>query len=50
MRGCPTRTLPGGVESHDWALGDPDGESPEEVAAIRDEIERRVTRLFDSLD
>ncbi|KAB7514079.1 arsenate-mycothiol transferase ArsC [Halosegnis rubeus] len=48
--GCSTLTLPDGVESHDWALDDPDGKSPEEVAAIRDEIERRVTRLFDSLD
>lgn len=48
--GCSTLTLPDGVESHDWALDDPDGKSPEEVAAIRDEIERRVVSLFDSLE
>ncbi|WP_153952251.1 arsenate-mycothiol transferase ArsC [Halosegnis longus] len=48
--GCSTLTLPDGVESHDWALDDPDGKSPEEVAAIRDEVERRVVSLFDSLE
>ena len=48
--GCSTLTLPDGVESHDWALDDPDGKSPEAVAAIRDEIERRVVALFDSLE
>ncbi|MDZ7745474.1 MAG: low molecular weight phosphatase family protein [Halobacteriales archaeon] len=48
--GCSTLTLPDHVESHDWALDDPDGKSPEEVAAIRDEVERRVVKLFDSFD
>jgi arsenate reductase len=36
-------------ESRDWALDDPDGRPPEEVAEIRDEIERRVEVLFDEL-
>ena len=38
-----------GGESRDWDLDDPDGRSPEEVDAIRDEIERRVGALFDEL-
>jgi arsenate reductase len=37
-------------ENRDWDLADPDGKSPDEVAAIRDEIERRVRDLFDELD
>lgn len=37
-------------ESRDWDLADPDGRSPEEVADIRDEIERRVGVLFDELE
>lgn len=36
-------------ESRDWDLDDPDGRAPDEVAEIRDEIERRVTGLFDEL-
>ncbi|WP_435115675.1 low molecular weight phosphatase family protein [Halolamina sp. C58] len=38
-----------GGESRDWGLDDPDGRSPAAVAAIRDEIERRVAALFDEL-
>ena len=38
-----------GGESRDWDLDDPDGRSAEEVAAIRDEIERRVGALLDEL-
>ncbi|WP_079978628.1 arsenate-mycothiol transferase ArsC [Halolamina sediminis] len=38
-----------GGESRDWGLDDPDGQSPAEVAAIRDEIEHRVAALFDEL-
>jgi arsenate reductase len=38
-----------GGESRDWSLDDPDGRSPAEVAAIRDEVERRVVALFDEL-
>lgn len=36
-------------ESRDWGLDDPDGRSPEAVAEIRDEIQRRVAGLFDEL-
>jgi arsenate reductase len=36
-------------DSRDWDLDDPDGRSPDEVAAIRDEIEDRVEALFDEL-
>lgn len=36
-------------ESRDWDLDDPDGRSPTEVAAIREEIERRVRDLLDEL-
>lgn len=38
-----------GGESRDWDLADPDGRPPEEVAEIRDVIERRVTALLDEL-
>jgi len=37
-------------DSRDWDLDDPDGRPPEEVAAIREEIERRVRDLFDELE
>lgn len=37
-------------ENRDWNLDDPDGKTPTEVAAIRDEIERRVAELFDEID
>ena len=37
-------------ENRDWALEDPDGKQPAAVAAIRDEIERRVRSLFDELE
>ena len=37
-------------ENRDWDLEDPDGKSPADVAAIRDEIERRVCSLFDELE
>jgi protein-tyrosine-phosphatase len=45
--GCSTLSLDTGVDVRDWDLTDPDGKSPEEVAAIRDEVERRVVALFD---
>ena len=47
--GCSTLSLAEGVEARDWALTDPDGKSPEAVAAIRDEIESRVVALFDEV-
>lgn len=37
-------------DSRDWDLDDPDGRPPDEVAAIREEIEGRVTALFDELE
>ena len=37
-------------ENRDWDRDDPDGKSPEEVAAIRDDIEQRVNDLFDELE
>ena len=48
--GCSTLSLDTGVDVRDWGLADPDGRSPDEVAAIRDEVERRVVALFDELD
>jgi len=38
-----------GVRYIDWELDDPKGRPLEEVRAIRDEIERRVTGLVDEL-
>lgn len=38
-----------GGENRDWNLDDPDGRPREEVSEIRDEIERRVSSLFDEL-
>ncbi|GAD51906.1 arsenate reductase [Halarchaeum acidiphilum MH1-52-1] len=37
-------------ENRDWDLEDPDGQTPEAVARIRDEIEARVADLFDELE
>ncbi len=37
-------------ENRKWDLEDPDGRSRETVAEIRDEIERRVTDLFEELE
>ncbi|MFB6079348.1 MAG: low molecular weight phosphatase family protein [Halarchaeum sp.] len=36
-------------ENRDWALDDPDGRSPEEVARIRDDVESRVAALLDEI-
>lgn len=38
------------VDVRDWALDDPDEEDLERVREIRDEIERRVTALFDEIE
>ena len=43
---CPALRVP----LEDWALDDPKGKPPEDVAAIRDEIERRVRNLIAELD
>ncbi|QZX98700.1 low molecular weight phosphatase family protein [Halobaculum rubrum] len=45
--GCSTLSLSDSVEARDWPLADPDGKSPEAVAAVRDEIESEVVALFD---
>lgn len=45
--GCSTLELDADVDVRDWALEDPHGRSVDEVRAIRDEIEERVTALFD---
>jgi len=50
--GCSTLDLGAAptVDVRDWALDDPDGQSPERVREIRDEIERRVRALFDEIE
>ena len=46
--GCSTLELDADtVEVRDWALDDPDGEDLDDVRAIRDDIEGRVSDLFD---
>lgn len=45
--GCSTLEVPADVAVRDWALEDPHGRDIETVRAIRDEVERRVTGLFD---
>jgi protein-tyrosine-phosphatase len=45
--GCSTLELDADVTVRDWALDDPDGQDPERVREIRDEIENRVVALFD---
>ncbi|OLZ40135.1 ArsC family transcriptional regulator [Natrinema saccharevitans] len=36
-------------ENRDWGLDDPDGKSATEIDQIRDEIDDRVSRLFDEV-
>ena len=43
---CPALTVP----LEDWALDDPKGKAPEEVAAIRDAVSARVDELVARLD
>jgi protein-tyrosine-phosphatase len=45
--GCSTLELDADVEVRDWALDDPHGQSIERVREIRDDIEGRVSALFD---
>ena len=46
--GCSTLELDAeSVEVRDWALDDPDGQDLDAVRAIRDDIEGRVSDLFD---
>ncbi|AGN01093.1 protein-tyrosine-phosphatase [Salinarchaeum sp. Harcht-Bsk1] len=37
------------VNVRDWALEDPDGKDPERVREIRDEVEERVSEMFDEI-
>jgi arsenate reductase len=37
------------VEIREWALEDPDGTDLDQVREIRDEIEQRVSELFDEV-
>jgi arsenate reductase len=51
--GCSTLELDAdgsAVDVRDWALDDPDGQDPERVREIRDEIEGRVSALFDEIE
>jgi arsenate reductase len=50
--GCSTLELDAdsGVEIRDWALDDPDGRDIEAVRRIRDDIERRVSDIFDEIE
>jgi len=51
--GCSTLALDADasdVEVRDWALDDPDGQDPDQVRAIRDEIQERVNALFDEVE
>ena len=49
--GCSTLELAAeDVDVRDWALEDPDGQDLDAVRAIRDDIEQRVTDLFDEID
>jgi len=45
--GCSTLELDADVDIRDWALDDPHNQSVEKVRRIRDDIEQRVTALFD---
>ncbi|RXK50542.1 low molecular weight phosphatase family protein [Halorientalis pallida] len=49
--GCSTLELDAdGPDVRDWALDDPDGQDPDAVRAIRDEIEGRVGDLFEEVE
>ncbi len=49
MMGCSTLSLDAEMDVRDWALPDPDGESPERVREIRNEVETHVSELFDEI-
>jgi len=51
--GCSTLDLDADgstVDVRDWALDDPDSQNMERVREIRDEIEGRVSALFDEIE
>lgn len=45
--GCSTLELDAAVEVRDWALDDPHDQDIDRVREIRDEVEERVSDLFD---
>ncbi|KTG11518.1 ArsC family transcriptional regulator [Haloprofundus marisrubri] len=45
--GCSTLELDADVDVRDWDLDDPHGQDIDRVREIRDDIEHRVTTLFD---
>lgn len=47
--GCSTLDLDADTDVRDWALPDPDGKPPERVREIREEVNERVTNLFDEI-
>jgi protein-tyrosine-phosphatase len=47
--GCSTLELDADVEVRDWALPDPDGEDPETVRDIRQQVANNVRELFEEL-
>jgi protein-tyrosine-phosphatase len=47
--GCSTLDLDADTDVRDWALPDPDGESPKRVREIRERVSERVESLFDEL-
>ncbi|WP_135667183.1 arsenate-mycothiol transferase ArsC [Halorhabdus rudnickae] len=47
--GCSTLELDADVAVRDWALPDPDGEDPERVREIREQVEANVRELFADL-
>ena len=48
--GCSTLELDAGeIDVRDWALTDPDGQDLDQVREIRNDIEQRVTDLFDEV-
>jgi protein-tyrosine-phosphatase len=48
--GCSTLSLDADTDVRDWALDDPDGQDPEMVRRIREDVRERVAALFDDLE
>lgn len=48
--GCSTLELDADTDVRDWALPDPDGESPERVREIREAVRGHVDALFDEIE
>jgi protein-tyrosine-phosphatase len=48
--GCSTLSLSADVDIRDWALPDPDGEDLDAVRDTRDEIEDRISGVFDEIE